>query len=347
MSSGNTGVWVWKKHLHKYVNLDKPNAMKLDSKKVRWIVRQKQKGDLTNAQIAQSMNVSPRWVQKLWARHRHEDTKDISHPKKMGRAENGMYGRREHSAVLSAWQQEQLGSVSLQHIIKEQTGIHIPNVTIHHILRREKMAQKQPKKSRKRKWVRYEREHSNSMWHTDWKQIHTGMHKDRWFLCYEDDASRFVTGYGIFDNATTENALHVLEQAIKDHGKPASIMTDHGSQFYANEKESAKRGKGEFEKKLVELEIRQILAGVNHPQTNGKLERLHGEIQRKLPNFEGIMMRTSDPMDLFMDWYNNRRPHQSLDFENLETPAQAFARKMPPMGETVIDEQTGEKYDVR
>ena len=100
------------------------------------------------------------------------------------------------------------------------------------------MAQRQPKKSRKRKWVRYEREHSNSMWHTYWKQIHTGMHKDRWFLCYEDDASRFVTGYGIFDNVTAENALYVLEQAIKDHGKPASIMTDHGSQFYANEKET-------------------------------------------------------------------------------------------------------------
>ena len=59
------------------------------------------------------------------------------------------------------------------------------------------------------------------------------------------------------------------------------------------------------------------------------------------------MMRKSDPIDLFMDWYNNRRPHQSPDFENLETPARAFARKMPPAGETVIDEQTGEKYDVR
>ena len=93
-------MWVWKKHLHKYVNLDKPNEMKLDSKKVRWIVRQKQKGELTNAQTAQSMNISSRWVQKLWARHRHENAKNISHPKKMGRAENGMYGRREHCSIV-------------------------------------------------------------------------------------------------------------------------------------------------------------------------------------------------------------------------------------------------------
>ena len=79
---------------------------------------------------------------------------------------------------------------------------------------------------------------------------------------------------------------------------------------------------------------------VNHPQTNGKLERLHGEIQLKLANFEGIIMKKSYPIDLFMDWYDNCRPHQSLDFENLETPTHAFARKMPPMGETDMDEQT-------
>ena len=65
------------------------------------------------------------------------------------------------------------------------------------------------------------------MWHTDYKHLDDG----RWFLCYEDDASRFVTGYGMFEHATTENALAVLEEAIKNHGKPASIMTDRGSQF--------------------------------------------------------------------------------------------------------------------
>ena len=30
----------------------------------------------------------------------------------------------------------------------------------------------------------------------------------------------------------------------------------------------------------------------------------------------------------FVDWYNNR-PHGSLNFEKLETPEQAFWRKMP------------------
>ena len=65
------------------------------------------------------------------------------------------------------------------------------------------------------------------MWHTDFKLLDGG----KWFLCYEDDALWFVTGYGAFEHATTENALAVLEGTTKNHGKPASIVIDHSSQF--------------------------------------------------------------------------------------------------------------------
>lgn len=210
----------------------------------------------------------------------------------------------------------------------------IPHNIIHKILRYKGLASEQPKKQRKRKWVRYERTYSNSMWHTDWKQLDDG----RWLICYEDDASRFIVSYGIFDNATSENAVTVLKGAIRKHGRPAAILTDHGSQFYANESEYKTRGATEFEKTLVQLEIKHILARVGHPQTNGKLERFHGEIQRKQKWFESI--------DELIDWWNNIKPHMSLDWDNLETPAKAFARKMPEKGTTVIDEQSGEVYHV-
>ena len=197
-----------------------------------------------------------------------------------------------------------------------------------------------------RKWVRYERTYSNSMWHAGWTRIRGGMHDGRWLLCYQDDASRFVAGYGMFDEATAQNALAVLDAAVGNHGRPASIMTGRGSQFYADERENAAGGAGPFERRLVELGIRQALAGVNRPQTNGKLGRLYGEIRRKLHEFEGIMMRKSDPIDLFMQWYNHDRPHMSLDWENRETPAQAFERRMPEGGRTAVDGQAGEGHDV-
>ena len=41
------------------------------------------------------------------------------------------------------------------------------------------------------------------------------------------------------------------------------------------------------------------------------------------------------------------KPHMLLDRDNLETPVKAYARKMPEKGTRVIDEQTGEEYDVK
>ena len=59
------------------------------------------------------------------------------------------------------------------------------------------------------------------------------------------------------------------------------------------EEEEEEEGTSIFEKKLAELGIKQILAGLRDPPTNGKLERLHGRIQRNLPEFEAVMMRKS------------------------------------------------------
>ncbi len=36
----------------------------------------------------------------------------------------------------------------------------------------------------------------------------------KWIIAYLDDASRLITGYGVFDEATSENAIKVLKEAI-------------------------------------------------------------------------------------------------------------------------------------
>ena len=179
----------------------------------------------------------------------------------------------------------------------DSESIHIPHNTIHEILRRMGLASGQPKKSRRRKWIRYERTYSNSMWHTDYKRLDDG----RWLLCHMDDASRFITGFGVFAESTGAHAIRVLHDAIAEHGRPATIPTDRGSQFYANKSEYKRDGASEFEKELVVLGIRHMLARVNHPQTNGKLERFHGEVQRKL--------RLFDDVDELIHWWNHIKLH--------------------------------------
>ena len=49
----------------------------------------------------------------------------------IGRPEDGILGRREHSAVLTARTEDHLGAVRLHGIIRDSTGINIPYNKIH------------------------------------------------------------------------------------------------------------------------------------------------------------------------------------------------------------------------
>ncbi len=65
--------------------------------------------------------------------------------------------------------------------------------------------------------------------------------------------------------------------------------------------------------------IKHILGRINHPQTNGKVERLFGTVKQKRKEFRSLG-------ELF-GWYNNVRLHMSLR-GGRETPAEAYVRKM-------------------
>jgi putative transposase len=305
---------------------------KLDPVKVKWIIKEKEKGS-KNADIARSMNITTRWVQMLYAQYKKTNTIPIL--KKPGRPKKRISAKMT-KIVLDAQKKHECCATELGKII-DRGGIHIPRHVIHKILKRNGLASELPNKNKRRKWVRYERTYSNSLWHTDWKQLDN----KKWLICYLDDASRFITGYGVFKNATGKNAISVLRNAIKQYGKPASILTDHGTQFYANESKNKKRrGVTLFENELVKLDIKHILSGVHHPQTNGKIERFYGDVARK----QRLYNKTVPEVII---WHNDIKPHRSLNMEELETPSMAFKRKMPESGAKVIDGQTGEVYDVK
>ena len=64
-AAGDKGVWVWSRRLHRYTGLARPDRMKLREPQVPGIVREKGRGDLTNAQIARTRGVTARQVQVL------------------------------------------------------------------------------------------------------------------------------------------------------------------------------------------------------------------------------------------------------------------------------------------
>ena len=81
------------------------------------------------------------------------------------------------------------------------------------------------------------------------------------------------------------------------------MLTDRGSGYLARV----------FEEYLKILSIRHIYCSPHHPQTNGKIERFHETLKRRL----NLLVYTS-PSSLrramadFIDFYNHRRYHEGV-----------------------------------
>ena len=63
------------------------------------------------------------------------------------------------------------------------------------------------------------------------------------------------------------------------------------------------------------------LCKVGRPQSNGKIKRFFQTYEKHRQRF--------GTLEEFLTFYNEERPHMSLDWDNLETPAEAFERLVP------------------
>ena len=122
------------------------------------------------------------------------------------------------------------GACHIEAVLRRK-GFAISHRRIEKLFLRNGLVKPNVKKQKSRKWVRYELPHPNDMWHTDWTH---DPFTEKHFSVYIDDRTRLITSYGLFSRATSENSIALLKTGIAKYGKPKSVMTDHGSQYYAN-----------------------------------------------------------------------------------------------------------------
>ena len=289
---------------------------KLDDDKIKYIIREKEKGT-PNATIAESMDVSARHVRRLWAKYRN--TGSLPTIGRGGRPATKTISDEEVELVLAECSS---GGSGVGRIAKALADKNISGRTVYEVMKEHGLVEPCPAKTKKRKWVRFERQYSNAMWHTDWHVIRDFRMRDLNLITYMDDASRCVTGYGVFREATSLNAVEVLRQAIEVFGRPASILSDNGSCFVGVRGGNTPKGTWTptvFENELLDLGIHLINSRPYHPQTDGKLERFHRTLETELGRHGSL----GD----FITYYNERRLHWSLDIDNRQTPLKAFRDK--------------------
>jgi len=284
-------------------------CMKLTKNKLLETLRRKNEG-WTTYQVRKIAGILIRRVNQVWKEYKErgkipEIGKNVGRPPKLIR-------EWEIKLVKEAYNKYRVCASILMKCIERDYWKHINHNRIHKIMVKLKLAKKKEKKHiRKKDWIRYERRHSLTAVHIDWYCSN----ENEWAFGVEDDASRKILALIECSSPTTDKSIEGMEEALK-HGQIKQCISDHGTQFIKTMANDYCR----FQQFLNEKGIKHILCRIKHPQSNGKIEKWFDIYKNHRKAFK--------TKEEFLKWYNEIRPHRSLRFDILETPEQAFQRKL-------------------
>ena len=284
-------------------------CMKLTKSKLLETLRRKNDG-WTTYQVRKIAGISVRRVNQVYKQYQETETiPEIG--KKNGRPTKP-FTDEEVKIVKESYEKYRVCASTLRRIIDRDYSIRINHNRIHKIMIKLEFAKQIGKvHKRKKNWIRYERRHSLTAVHIDW---YFCPEKRVWIFAVIDDASRKMLALLEVDSATTDWSIKGMKMAQK-YGKIKQCISDHGAQFIHN-----LGGKSRFRHFLKKQGIKHILCKIKHPQSNGKIEKWFQIYKKHRYAF--------DSKEKFLNWYNEIRPHLSLRIKELETPQQAFIRKI-------------------
>jgi len=281
---------------------------KLNEDMVAWICREMDRRELSVWRIAKHSKVTKQWVYELYSRFKASGNYPL--PLKCGRKPKPL-SEEVKERIKREYAEHPYGAVKMQEHLKK-TGVGVSHNKIHAVLLKNGLAKHDVKKQKKRKWVRYERKKFNSLWHSDWTELDC-----KQLILYEDDATRLITGYGLFNSATAELSLQVFALAVEKWGRPRQLLTDNGAQFCNTHDNKDKTHA--FHGAVLKAGCDHIFTRKSHPQCNGKLEKLNHTISLLYKHY-------GNDLDKAVKMYNEKRIHMSLGNPWM-TPLEAYELK--------------------
>jgi len=255
--------------------------VKLTNEEIKWLIIRVGSGFFTVKKAAQVYGVTERRVQQLIKMHRETGVIPRLNPKRRPKT---CLSVEQKAAIGMAWEETRLGARLLFYELRRR-GYKIPHNKIHQYLRETGKTTPNPRKQKKRKRCRYEREHSGSLVNGDWHRT-TENHPNA--IIWLDDASRMALAGGEFEHATHVESIDQFKEAqmraLAFNISIGEVNTDRDSRFYS----SKSSGTSAFEHYLEREGIRHVPSRKGNPQTNGKLERLWLEYDRHRWRFDSL-----------------------------------------------------------
>lgn len=202
------------------------------------------------------------------------------------------------------------GARKLQ-VLLTRAGTPMARNTIHRILHRHDLLSPGQRIAAARQ--RFQRGQPNELWQMDFKGP-KGWPPPVGPLSVLDDHSRYLivlAATGMHGDPVQRQ----LQAAFEQCGVPEAMLMDHGTPWWSTH---AQFGRTHLSLWLMRQGIRLYFSGIRHPQTQGKVERFHGSLQRAWER-RGVPAHHHQAwLDSYRWEYNHVRPHEAL---GMKTPA--------------------------
>jgi transposase InsO family protein len=215
------------------------------------------------------------------------------------------------------------GAQTIAHHLRLRLGTAPSRPTIWRILKSNGLIEPQPHKRPKSSWIRFQAELPNELWQADSTHWFLADGTDVEVLNLIDDHSRFSLASVAFQSVKAPDVLHTFYAAAESYGYPAKFLSDNAAVFSG----APRRGRVVLESELDRLGIESKHSTPYHPQTCGKVERFHQTLKRYLSRQAPAesLAHLQLQLDTFRTYYNQQRPHRSVDGR---TPFQAFQARL-------------------
>ncbi len=209
-------------------------------------------------------------------------------------------------------------------VLLAREGVELPRNTIHRILLRHDLVREGERRAPATQ--RFERSQPNELWQMDFKGP-KGWPQSVGPLSVLDDHSRYLIALAA--NGTTHGELvrEQLEEAFQRCGVPEGMLMDHGTPWWSQKSPS---GQTHLSLWLMRQGIRLHWSGIRHPQTQGKVERFHGSLQRALERRGTPQQKTQAWLDAYRWEHNHVRPHEALGMQTPATLWRPSSRRYDP-----------------
>ena len=202
----------------------------------------------------------------------------------------------------------------------EREGRPVPSTsTIRRILHAAGLVVREPRKRPRSSWIRFEATAPNECWQSDFTHWRLADGSEVEIISWLDDHSRYLLGCTAFRRVAGDDVVATFSAAGDEHGWPTATLTDNGSVYTSR----FTGGRNSFESLLAYLGIHQKNGAPGHPQTQGKVERFHQTLKRRLEcqPVARTLAELQAQLDVFRVEYNERRPHRAT---GRVTPGEAY-----------------------